>query len=170
MTTGPFKAGGSYIPPDPNKPVGRRFNGRPHNCAYIALVQRSDASQYSAWHKSIENDLHDTMQCNIGATMCTSRSADDPIFFLHHGFIDKLWADWQNKGPQYMNLAVWAQNNKVMPGGSTPRQVYNLLDQPQCVSVSIQQPDRPCQTASPAPCSCVLPVSLRLIYKRALSL
>ena len=151
VTTGPFKAGGSYIPPDPNKPIGRRFNGRPRNCAYIALiVQINDASQYSAWHRGIEVDLHDDMHCNIGATMCTSRSADDPIFFLHHGFIDKLWADWQNKGPQYMNLAVWAQNNKVMPGGSTPRQVYNLLQQPQCVSVSIQQPDRPCQTASPA--------------------
>lgn len=27
---------------------------------------------------------------------------NDPIFFMHHAFIDKLWFDWQNKSPKNM--------------------------------------------------------------------
>ena len=27
--------------------------------------------------------------------MGTSKSPADPIFWLHHAMIDKLWADWQ---------------------------------------------------------------------------
>ncbi|KAK0616891.1 hypothetical protein B0T14DRAFT_568459 [Immersiella caudata] len=26
-------------------------------------------------------------------------SSGDPVFFLHHGFVDKMWADWQAKDP-----------------------------------------------------------------------
>lgn len=31
----------------------------------------------------------------IGGVMPTSASARDPVFFLHHAFVDKLWHDWQ---------------------------------------------------------------------------
>jgi hypothetical protein len=31
----------------------------------------------------------------VGGTMGTSTSPADPLFWLHHGFIDKLWADWE---------------------------------------------------------------------------
>ena len=29
--------------------------------------------------------------------MCSRKSAEAPEFFLHHGFIDKIWADYQSK-------------------------------------------------------------------------
>ena len=32
-------------------------------------------------------------------TMGTSTSPKDPLFWLHHGFIDKLFADWQSAHP-----------------------------------------------------------------------
>lgn len=35
----------------------------------------------------------------IAGTMGTSTSPADPLFWLHHGFIDKLWADWQVSHP-----------------------------------------------------------------------
>ena len=35
----------------------------------------------------------------VGGTMATSTSPKDPIFWLHHAFIDKLWADWQVAHP-----------------------------------------------------------------------
>ena len=35
----------------------------------------------------------------VGGTMGTSTSPKDPIFWLHHGFIDKLWADWEAAHP-----------------------------------------------------------------------
>jgi tyrosinase len=35
----------------------------------------------------------------VGGTMGTSTSPKDPLFWLHHAFIDKLWADWQMAHP-----------------------------------------------------------------------
>jgi len=35
----------------------------------------------------------------VGGTMSTSTSPKDPIFWLHHAFIDKLWADWEVAHP-----------------------------------------------------------------------
>ena len=34
----------------------------------------------------------------VGGHMASSVSPNDPIFFLHHCFVDKLWAEWQSDG------------------------------------------------------------------------
>lgn len=39
---------------------------------------------------------HDQGHNFIGGTMGTASSPRDPIFFLHHNFVDKLWQDWYN--------------------------------------------------------------------------
>lgn len=42
--------------------------------------------------------------------MCSYRSPQDPIFYAHHGFVDRLWWTWQknkdvwNEGPQDLTL------------------------------------------------------------------
>ena len=36
--------------------------------------------------------------------MCGLNSANAPEFFLHHCFIDKIWANWQEMGDSYMNV------------------------------------------------------------------
>lgn len=41
--------------------------------------------------------MHDQVHCLIGGTMCTVEFASAPEFFLHHGFIDKIWEDWQKE-------------------------------------------------------------------------
>ena len=60
--------------------------------------------------------------------------------------MDKLWADWQDKGTEFKNLARYSQNAKEMPGafGTTAKMVYDLLNLPGCVQVCFQQSDRPC--------------------------
>lgn len=35
----------------------------------------------------------------VGSNMSGTRSPEDPIFFLHHCFVDKWWSDWQNSHP-----------------------------------------------------------------------
>ena len=78
--------------------------------------------------------------------MCATDSSNDPIFFLHHGFIDKLWSDWQNIGVDFKNSSVHAENDTAMPGalGYTPVDVYDLQNQPGCVRVCLEHPVRPC--------------------------
>jgi tyrosinase len=39
--------------------------------------------------------FHNRLHVLVGGTMVTSASPADPIFWLHHAFIDKIWADWQ---------------------------------------------------------------------------
>jgi Common central domain of tyrosinase len=31
----------------------------------------------------------------VGGTMATAASPADPLFWLHHAFVDRLWARWQ---------------------------------------------------------------------------
>eukprot|EP00731_Ephydatia_muelleri_P005636 Em0002g1812a len=144
VRTGPFR---SSVWTTPNRqPLTREFNGVLPDCAAVALGQRMDVPQFATWHNFIEVNLHNGFHCRVGGVMCTAEAANDPVFILHHGFLDKLWADWQNGGAAFKNFAQYSQSTEGMPGafGATPSDVYDLLDQPGCVRVCIQQSDRPC--------------------------
>ena len=78
--------------------------------------------------------MHGAVHCAISGTMCTSRAADAPEFFLHHCNIDFIWNNWQNLSPGNMN--AYSGPNVPMPGTSnTPYDLLNLLDQPNNVKV-----------------------------------
>lgn len=44
-------------------------------------------------------NLHNRVHVWVGGHMATGASPNDPVFWLHHAFIDKLWADWQARHP-----------------------------------------------------------------------
>jgi tyrosinase len=44
-------------------------------------------------------NLHNRVHVWVGGQMATGVSPNDPVFWLHHAFIDKLWADWQARHP-----------------------------------------------------------------------
>jgi tyrosinase len=39
--------------------------------------------------------MHNRVHAWVGGSMIPITSPNDPVFFLHHCFMDKLWADWQ---------------------------------------------------------------------------
>jgi hypothetical protein len=39
--------------------------------------------------------MHNLVHVWVGGSMLPMQSPNDPVFFLHHCFVDKLWADWQ---------------------------------------------------------------------------
>lgn len=41
------------------------------------------------------SQLHNRVHLWVGGNMMPMTSPDDPVFFLHHCFVDKVWADWQ---------------------------------------------------------------------------
>ena len=41
------------------------------------------------------SQLHNRVHLWMGGNMLLMTSPDDPVFFLHHCFVDKVWADWQ---------------------------------------------------------------------------
>jgi len=42
---------------------------------------------------------HNRVHAYVGGSMEPMTSPNDPVFFLHHCFVDKLWADWQARHP-----------------------------------------------------------------------
>ncbi len=46
--------------------------------------------------------LHNPVHNAVGGDMGTARSPNDPLFFLHHANIDRLWATWEDS-PQNSN-------------------------------------------------------------------
>jgi tyrosinase len=47
--------------------------------------------------KTAGSQLHNRVHLWVGGSMTPMTSPNDPVFFLHHAFIDKIWADWQAK-------------------------------------------------------------------------
>ncbi len=43
--------------------------------------------------------LHNHVHRWVGGSMLPGTSPNDPVFFLHHCYVDKLWADWQALHP-----------------------------------------------------------------------
>jgi Common central domain of tyrosinase len=41
--------------------------------------------------------MHNRVHRWVGGSMVPITSPNDPVFFLHHCFVDKLWADWQSR-------------------------------------------------------------------------
>lgn len=55
---------------------------------------------FSAFQRSLELGAHAAVHIAIGGTMNSPSSPADPIFFLHHANLDRIWAKWQKKNPR----------------------------------------------------------------------
>ncbi|MFI6470949.1 tyrosinase family protein [Streptomyces sp. NPDC050516] len=44
-------------------------------------------------------NLHNRVHVWVGGQMGTGASPNDPVFWMHHAFVDKLWAQWQAMHP-----------------------------------------------------------------------
>jgi len=48
----------------------------------------------------VEIRLHNLVHRWVNGTMMLAASPNDPVFWLHHANIDRLWGDWQRQHPQ----------------------------------------------------------------------
>jgi hypothetical protein len=65
----------------------------PSKKALDAVVERTKFKPFQLHLESFHNLIHRA----VGGDMSTSASPGDPIFWLHHANIDRLWAEWQKK-------------------------------------------------------------------------
>lgn len=66
------------------------------------VTQRGDSRVQKAG-----SQLHNRVHLWVGGNMAPMTSPNDPVFFLHHCFVDKVWADWQ--------VVQTAQNPEALP-------------------------------------------------------
>ena len=58
------------------------------------------------WLPKPPPQLHNLVHMWVGGSMVTMSSPNDPVFFLHHSMIDRIWASWQQKHPDQGFLPV----------------------------------------------------------------
>jgi hypothetical protein len=63
-----------------------------------SVIDRS--SRYTDFRREIQGNIHNLPHNCIGGgqfDMATLYSPNDPLFYLHHAFIDNMWFQWQSK-------------------------------------------------------------------------
>jgi tyrosinase len=66
--------------------------------AYITLCNA--ATNFHDFAECNERGVHNLGHESVGATLRSSSTAPlEPLFFLHHTFVDRIWWRWQNKNP-----------------------------------------------------------------------
>ncbi|KAJ3171530.1 hypothetical protein HDU88_007610 [Geranomyces variabilis] len=61
------------------------------------LAEAFKETEYDNFRQRVESVPHNHLHNAMSGDMGGGWSPTDPIFWLHHGFIDKLWAMWQEK-------------------------------------------------------------------------
>lgn len=72
--------------------------------------------------------------------MCTIDSANAPEFFMHHGFIDKIWYDYQKKSITNKNAFFPNITLRLRTTPYYPRHFIDFAKQPKCVRVCYDEP------------------------------
>lgn len=80
----------------------RKFSAPAPDIIALHLTKAHRPREFTEFELNVRANLHDAFHCEIGGTMCAHNSANAPEFFLHHAFIDKIWADWQAKSNDHM--------------------------------------------------------------------
>ncbi|MBL1082249.1 tyrosinase family protein [Streptomyces actinomycinicus] len=87
----------------------------------VLAMPTYDAPPWNSESESFRNhlegwqgpNLHNRVHVWVGGQMLSGASPNDPVFWLHHCFIDKLWADWQAKHPSSGYVPVTAPEGVI---------------------------------------------------------
>jgi tyrosinase len=73
------------------------YNGSPFALGFRNRIEGWITQRGDPHVKTSGSQLHNRVHLWVGGSMEPMTSPNDPVFFLHHCFIDKVWADWQAK-------------------------------------------------------------------------
>lgn len=85
------------------------------------VTDKYDSSPWKDWsagvRTNVESNLHNLVHRWVAGTMGAMTSPNDPVFFLHHCNIDRLWAHWQRLHPgasPYLPVSGASQGHNLM--------------------------------------------------------
>ncbi|KAJ2163092.1 hypothetical protein GGF46_000021 [Coemansia sp. RSA 552] len=103
-----------------------------YSMEYITNILQTSTA-YTDLRSSIENSIHGIVHLTLGGDMNTMHSPMDPVFWLHHSNVDRLWAQWQAISPDertYMYDGMDINNNPATLNDkltSTNTEVYEVM-------------------------------------------
>ena len=75
--------------------VTRNWNASKLGAASDLAAVKTYSGTFTGFQALLEGVVHGGTHNAIGGDMAGSASPTDPLFWLHHAFLDKTWADWQ---------------------------------------------------------------------------
>ncbi|MFD3535053.1 tyrosinase family protein [Streptomyces sp. NPDC058664] len=147
MTEGTFLTRDFGRPRDPiTLPTGADLDEVMRETVYdVAPWNSTSASGFrnrlEGWAPGRGNErfrIHNRVHRWVGGLMLGGASVNDPVFWLHHSFVDLLWSRWQRRNPragylpaqppppgdsQYGRIA--ARDERMGPWGVTPAQMLD---------------------------------------------
>lgn len=64
----------------------------------VGEVRRS--KDYVEFEKRIEETVHNALHWGVRGDFSSMTAANEPVFWLHHGQLDRLWWGWQGEKPE----------------------------------------------------------------------
>jgi len=111
----------------------RSFNGgnslSPFTPRSVINGMMGATTDFEVFSQSIEATPHTIPHGAIGGDMSQMRSPNDPLFWLHHCFIDKIWYDWQSMSPD--RAAAYSGFNF----GNTPASVNDPIPEYEDITI-----------------------------------
>lgn len=65
----------------------------------VLNINRYAAPDNQGFNYQLNRNLHDPVHNEVGGAMGSTGSPNDPVFWMHHCMLDKVWADWQHRYP-----------------------------------------------------------------------
>ncbi|KAI8805523.1 hypothetical protein BJ742DRAFT_819879 [Cladochytrium replicatum] len=136
-------------------PGPERMNALYSSDSVMAMLNKENFWTVS---QSVEGGPHALVHNTIGGEMSYMYSAADPIFFLHHAYIDHLWWYWQTTCPSWANnfapSSVGSSSHVLTPYSEHVTDVMSTLDGPFCYTYSRKGSDKalsncPAQASTP---------------------
>ncbi|RKP09206.1 hypothetical protein THASP1DRAFT_29003 [Thamnocephalis sphaerospora] len=96
--------------------------------ALRALQEQSRT--YQEYRSRFESKPHAQVHIGIGSEFNTMYAVNDPIFWAHHAFVDKNWAEWQQMRPQ---------NARAFDGTTIEGQSVSINDEIRPFGISVSE-------------------------------
>jgi hypothetical protein len=93
--------------------ISKTFTGRKEDIERDVI----DIDNHELFWKNMESGSHSRVHVGLGGDFKKWASANDPIFWVHHAFVDKIWYDRQQKHKNWANS---------YPEGPCDMPTYNL--------------------------------------------
>ncbi|PCH98003.1 MAG: hypothetical protein COB85_02340 [Bacteroidetes bacterium] len=90
------------IPPELSSFLGTAQSRSPRGPSSLpgSLTTINNQSAYTAFTQELEDGPHNSVHGWVGGDMGSLPDAPgDPLFWMHHAMIDKIWHDWQQTHP-----------------------------------------------------------------------
>ncbi|KAJ3273718.1 hypothetical protein HDV01_003997 [Terramyces sp. JEL0728] len=108
------------------------------------------ATSFKAIHSAVENGPHASVHTQVGGAcgdFGSMASAADPIFFLHHAMVDKIWSKWQSACTSNAKNFEADVNSSMPPFNGVVNDVFDTTGL--CYTYSSTAGDLPLSVACP---------------------